>query len=78
MTIDTLSYMKRLELAGLDRKLAEAHAEAIRDDVASQLATKLDLDRMANRLEAAMWWHSLAIVLGGLTVGGFLIKLGPS
>ena len=27
-TIDTLSYVKRLEAAGVERKTAEAHAEA--------------------------------------------------
>jgi predicted nucleic acid-binding Zn-ribbon protein len=51
MTIDTLSYVKKLESAGVERRQAEAHAEAIRDEVAPQLATKLDLDTAVIRLE---------------------------
>ena len=78
MTIDTLSYVKRLEGAGMDRKLAEAQAEAMRDDVVPQLATKADLDRMgerlADRFEAALWKHSLAIILGVIAAGGFLVR----
>ena len=74
MTIDTLGYVKRLEKAGMDRKIAEAHAEAIRDDVVPQLATKVDLERLGDRMEAAMWKHSVAIRLGGLAIGGFLIR----
>ena len=74
MTIDTLSYVKRLEGAGVDRKVAEAQAEALRDDVVPQLATRADLDRLGDRLEAVIWKHSLAIVLGVLAVGGFLVR----
>ena len=74
MTIDTLGYVKRLEKAGMDRKIAEAHAEAIRDDVVPQLATNVDLERLGDRMEAAMWKHSVAILLGGLAIGGFLIR----
>jgi hypothetical protein len=44
MTIDTLEYAKKLEAAGVDRKQAEAHAEALRSVTADQLATKQDLD----------------------------------
>jgi hypothetical protein len=51
MTIDTLEYVKKLEAAGLDRKLAEAHAEALREAVAGEVATKADVDAAANRLE---------------------------
>jgi hypothetical protein len=51
MTIDTLEYVKKLEAAGLDRKLAEAHAEALREAVAGEVASKADVDGAANRLE---------------------------
>ena len=54
MSIDTLGYVKRLEAAGFERKQAEAHAEALRDEVAPQLATKLDLDRLGDRLSHEM------------------------
>jgi len=52
MTIDTLEYVKRLEAAGVERKLAEAHAEALRATVVQDLATKHDLLTEIQRLEA--------------------------
>jgi hypothetical protein len=54
MTIDTLEYVKRLEAAGVPRPQAEAHAQAMRDTVAPQLATKADLDLLGTKLEARM------------------------
>lgn len=52
MTINTLEYVKRLEAAGVERRQAEAHAQAVQDTLASQLATKADLDAAVTRLEA--------------------------
>jgi len=52
MTIDTLEYVKKLEAAGVDRKLAEAHAEALRATVVQDIATKTDLQIEVQRLEA--------------------------
>jgi len=52
MTIDTLDYVKKLEAAGIDRKVAEAHAQALRATVVQDLATKHDLQTEAQRLEA--------------------------
>jgi len=52
MTIDTLDYVKKLEAAGIDRKVAEAHAQALRATVVHDLATKHDLQTEAQRLEA--------------------------
>jgi hypothetical protein len=85
MTIDTLGYVKRLEAAGIDRRHAEAHAEAMRDEVAPQLATKADLDRLGDRLEqrmetleqkmeTLMWKHSPGVLLGVLAIGGVLVR----
>jgi hypothetical protein len=51
-TIDTLEYVKKLEAAGVDRGQAEAHAAAVRDTLATQLASKADLDAAVVRLEA--------------------------
>jgi hypothetical protein len=51
VTIDTLEYVKKLEAVGVDRRHAEAHAQAIRDTLAPQLATKADLDAAVARLE---------------------------
>jgi hypothetical protein len=78
MTIDTLGYVKRLEAAGIDRRQAEAHAEATRGEVAPQLATKADLDaavtRLERKFEMLLWKHTLAIPLGVLTIGGLLLR----
>jgi hypothetical protein len=52
MTIDTLEYANRLEAAGVDRKQAEAHAKAIRDTLAPQLATKADLALLEQKLDS--------------------------
>jgi hypothetical protein len=61
MTIDTLDYVDRLIAAGVDRKpsgrepegkQAEAHARAVRDTLAPQLATKADLDAAVARVDA--------------------------
>lgn len=74
MTIDTLGYVKRLQAAGVAREQAEAHAEAIRDDLVPQLATATDLERLGDKLEAALWKHTVAIILAVFAVGGFLIR----
>jgi hypothetical protein len=84
-TIDTLSYVKKLEAAGVDRKTAEAHAEAINTTVVPLLATKADLDRAVERLDTRitglaselrqeMLKQSLGLLFGVLTIGGFLIR----
>ena len=52
MTIDTLDYVKKLEAAGIDRKVAEARAEALRATVVQDQATKHDLQTEVQRLEA--------------------------
>jgi hypothetical protein len=51
MSIDTLAYSKTLESAGLDRKSAEAHAEAISQHIVPELVTKSDLDQAVERLD---------------------------
>jgi hypothetical protein len=42
MAFDTLAYAKHLEQAGVDRKQAEAHAEAMNEYLRPDLATKAD------------------------------------
>ena len=61
MTIDTLDYVKKLEAAGIDRRQAEAHAEALRDAATDQLATKADLTELEMRLIKYMVGQTLAI-----------------
>lgn len=43
MAIDTLSFTKELEAAGVERNAAEAHALALTHHVLPDLATKHDL-----------------------------------
>ena len=51
MTIDTLEYVKKLEAAGVDRKAAEAQAEALRGAIEDELATKSDIVRLEAKLD---------------------------
>jgi hypothetical protein len=50
MTIDTLACAKHLEGAGIDRRAAEAHAEAMAHHVFPQLASKADLEKAVSDL----------------------------
>jgi len=52
MTIDTLEIARELEAAGLDRKLAEAHAGVLLRAVTGAAASKADLENAVLRLEA--------------------------
>ena len=61
MAIDTLAYVKELEAAGLDRKLAEAHAAALRDRILPELATKQDLRR-------ELWRVGIGVVAGAVLI----------
>lgn len=52
--IDTLRITQKLESAGVDRRQAEAHAEALNEVVVTQyseLATKADVERLPTRDE---------------------------
>jgi hypothetical protein len=53
MALDTLAYAKHLENAGIERRQAEAHVEAINPYLLPDLATKADLAGMEQRLVAA-------------------------
>ena len=78
MTIDMLSCVKCLEAAGVPRQQAQTQTEALRDDVAPQLATKADLQseiaRLESRIEAMLLRHSVAIILGVLAAGSFIVR----
>ena len=79
---DTLAIVRRLEAAGVDRAMAEAHAEAIQtavDDRQEHLATKADLARVEANMEvrlAAMevrlTWRMVGLQVG---VGGLIIEI---
>lgn len=68
ITFDTLSYVKKLEKAGVPVAQAEAHAEAIAELVDEELATKRDLRELEMRLK-----HDLTLRLGGMLVTGIVI-----
>jgi len=51
---DTLGYAKRLRDAGVASEEAEAHAEAARDFIMTELVTRSDLDVTRQILETAM------------------------
>lgn len=88
MTIDTLGYVKALEDAGIDRRAAEAHLNAMNGHVLPALATRIDLERVERRLdvieqrietgvqriESIVWKAAFAMLGGGLAIGGFLIR----
>ena len=64
MAIDTLAYAKALEAGGVDRRAAEAHAEALTHHVLPDLATKTDLEQGLERLK-----HDLTVRVFGLVLG---------
>jgi hypothetical protein len=78
---DTLGYSKRLREAGVANNQAEAHAEAARDFIMTELVTKSDLFAVKsdldarllatrNDLQAAMEAQTLRLTvrLGGIVV----------
>jgi hypothetical protein len=64
MAIDTLDYVKELQAAGLDSKIAEAHAMALRDRIVPQLATKQDVKDLGSELRREHWRIAIAVILG--------------
>ena len=59
-TFDTLSAARKLEAAGVERRQADAHAEALREAVSAdrdELATEADLAA----LEARLTWRLVGI-----------------
>jgi hypothetical protein len=75
MTIDTLAYVKTLEASGVDRKAAEAQAEALTKHVLPDLVTRADLDQAVERLEHGIdrtveqSEHRLTVRFFGMTLG---------
>ncbi len=65
---DTLGYSKRLQDSGVPRPQADAHAEAARDFIMTELVTKTDLAATKTELVAAIdnAVLRLTIRLGGM------------
>ena len=78
MTIDTLAFVKHLESAGIDRKTAEAHAEAMAQHVFIQLATKADLEKVSLDLTKAMSDLALRLVLANVLIAGLAIAIAKA
>jgi len=62
---DTLGYSKHLQGAGVSPAQADAHAEAARDFIMTELVTKTDLNSALDNLKNAM-----TVRLGGMIVAG--------
>ena len=60
---DTLGCAKHLEGAGVDRKHAEAHAEAARSFIMTELVTKEDM-----RINNELLVNQMTVRLGGIIV----------
>lgn len=73
LRIDTLKFVRKLTEAGMDRRAAEAIAEALAEADTSALATKGDLAELKAEMFRFLLLQAMAIV--GLTVT--LIKLLP-
>lgn len=67
---DSLGYSKRLKAAGVADREADAHAEAARDFVMAELATRSDLDVLRRELEGKIDTMTLRLTVRlGLMLG---------
>ena len=88
-TFDTLTTARELEAAGVERRQAEAHAEALRRAVSAdrdEFATKADLAGVRDVLRAdltglearmyrALWIQAAALIGTQLAIAGFVVHL---
>ena len=65
-SFDTLGYAKHLHAAGITAKQSEAHAEAARDFIMPQIATKSDIVELKHLIERQ--GLVLTVRLGGIMV----------
>ena len=47
---DSLGYVRRLEDVGVERRVAEAQADLVRDYILAEVATKEDIDRLRSEV----------------------------
>ena len=73
MSIDTLPYVRALEAAGVDRRVAEAQAEALAH-ILAELPTKADLAALATKSEISDLRDELRAEMGQLRVDVAEIK----
>ncbi|HZX83047.1 MAG TPA: hypothetical protein VFF19_05745 [Reyranella sp.] len=72
---DTLGYAKRLREAGISQGQAEAHAEAAREFVMGDLATKADLQAAMDTLSLRLTLRVGVMLAAGLATLAAIIKL---
>jgi hypothetical protein len=70
-TFDTLMYAKKLREAGVPEKQAEIQAEALKEIIENNLATKDDLSGMSEKLQIQIkeLEYKLTIKMGLFAVG---------
>ena len=75
---DTLSYARRLKDAGVDEAQAEAHAEAIRDAMTRDVATKADITRLENKMDKglAALETRMTVRFVGVAIGIIIANIG--
>jgi len=62
-TFDSLGYAKRLRDSGVPQNQAEAHAEAARDFIMAELATKSDLLALKQELQTSIDTQTLRLTV---------------
>jgi hypothetical protein len=73
--LDTLGYAKHLRDHGVPSDQAEAHAEAARDFIMTELVTKLDLEAALDRVTLRMTVRFGIMLVAGLGALAALLKL---
>ena len=73
--LDTLGYAKHLRDSGVPGNQAEAHAEAARDFIMSELVTKIDLEAALDRVTLRMTVRFGVMMVAGVGALAALLKL---
>lgn len=75
ITFDTLSYAKKLKSAGFTDQQAEVQAEAMKELMVSELATKADLQAEISKAktEIIKWVAGMLVLQAGIVAA--LVKL---
>ena len=73
--LDTLGYAKHLRDSGVPNDQAEAHAEAARDFIMTELVTKIDLEAALDRVTLRMTVRFGVMMVAGVGVLAALLKL---
>ena len=73
--LDTLGYAKHLRDNGVPGNQAEAHAEAARDFIMTELVTKVDLEAALDRVTLRMTVRFGVMLVSGIGALAALLKL---